>query len=407
MTARIVIIGGGFGGLEAAFSLRNLLHSSSEITLINRVRLHSFIPSIHLIVSGKVDSAQISIPLDVVLGSANIRFVQDEVVAVDSEARDVVFTGGRQGYDYLIMSCGAANNFFAIPGAERFSCRFRTPEDAERIREKLLALLSRPEQEGPCRIVLAGAGTEGVEVIGEALDLIRHEGRGEELASGRITIELIEGKSRLLPALPLTVQKRVEEYLLQQGVRLIAGDRIEEVKNDRVVLSSGQHRESSILIWTGGIQPSRLISSLPFDKDPWGWLKVNDFLQVPADSRIYGIGDAVSIYTGDGPLALQRLAYHAQDQARVAALNISAAISGGRPVRYEPKTRPQLISIGKEMGIFSLEDRVSTGPWVVTLKKAIERKHLLTYLSKPLSSAIWSRVPGARTLERIRTRLPL
>ncbi len=405
MRARIVIVGGGVGGLEAAFSLRSLLPSSAEITLINRLERHSFIPSIHLIVSGKITPAQISIPLNVVLGAAGIRFIRDEALSVDVAAKEVVLAGGRQEYDYLILSSGAANNFFDIPGAEGFSCRFRTPEDAERIREKLLNLLARGSE--PCRIVLAGAGTEGVEVIGEVLDLIREQGLGEELTSGRITIELIEGKSRLLPAFPLAVQKRVEEYLLLQGVRLIAGDRIREVRNERVVLSSGEQHEASILIWSGGIQPSKLIRDLPFDKDPWGWLKVNEFLQVPADGRILGIGDAVSVYTDDGPLALQRLAYHAQDQARVAALNVAAAVSGSKPVRYEPKNRPQLISIGKEMGIFTLEDRVSAGAWVVTLKKALERKHLLTYLSKPLFSAIWSRVPGAGMLQRIRTRLPV
>jgi NADH dehydrogenase len=404
MTTRIVIAGGGFGGIETAFSLKGLLRPPFEITLIDKSAYHSFIPSIHLIVSGKVTAEEIRIPLKVVLGAAGIRFIQDEVLSVNTEKREVITGNSALQYDYLVLSSGAENNFFAIPGAEKFSYRFRTPDDAERIHAELVRLLADP---APCRMVLAGGGTEGVEVAGELLDLIKAQGRGEDLESGRIAVELIEGKSRLLPGFLREVQDCADQYLRHQGVTMIAGDRIAEVRKDSVVLSSGQQRDASILIWSGGIQPSKLIRGLPLLKDPWGWLKVTDLLNSYDDDRVYGIGDAVSIYADDGPLALQRLAYHAQDQARVAALNIAAAVSDRGMVSYTPKIKPQLISIGKDMGIFTLEDRVYSGPWVVSLKKAVERKHLMTYLTKPVSSAIWSNIPGAGFLQRLRTRLPV
>ena len=402
MTTRIVIIGGGFGGLEAAFSLKGLLKRPFEITLIDRSAYHAFIPSIHLIVSGKASADSVRIPLKTVLGAAGMTFVQDEVLTVNTEKREVATGGGTLPYDYLIISTGAENNYFGVPGVEKFSYRFRTPEDADRIRTKLVQTLT---EEPTCRFVLAGAGTEGVEVVGEVLDLIRDEGREEDLKTGRIAIDMIEGKTRLLPNFPNEVQDIVEEYLRGKGVSLIAGDRISEVGKDGVVLESGQKRDASILIWSGGIQPSKLIRDLPLLKDPGGWLKVTGLLHAPEDERIYGIGDAVSIVTADGPLALQRLAYHAQDQARVAALNIAADINGSEKVAYKPRTRPQLISLGKDMGIFTLENRVYSGPWVVTLKKAVERKHLMTYLSRPVSSALWSLIPGAGLVRRMVVRI--
>lgn len=402
MTTRIVIIGGGFGGLEAAFSLKGLLKRPFEITLIDRSAYHAFIPSIHLIVSGKVSADSIRIPLKVVLGAAGMMFVQDEALTVNTEKREVTTNGRTLPYDYLIVSSGAENNYFGIPGAEEYSYRFRTPEDADRIRAKLVQALTG---EATCRFVLAGGGTEGVEVVGEVLDLIRDEGREEDLKAGRITIDMIEGKTRLLPNFPGEVQDIVEEYLRGRGVSLIAGDRISEVRKDGIVLDSGQKREASILIWSGGIQPSKLIRELPLLKDPGGWLKVTGLLHAPEDERVYGIGDAVSISIDGGLLALQRLAYHAQDQARVAALNIAADISGSEKVAYKPRTRPQLISLGRDMGIFTLEDRVYSGPWVVALKKAVERKHLMAYLSKPVSSAIWSLIPGAGLVRRMIVRI--
>lgn len=405
MAAEIVILGGGFGGLEAAFSLKSLLKPSCRITLVDRSQYHSFIPSIHLVLSGKVSADAIRIPLNVVLGAAGIRFLQDEALSIDADARQVKTGTGSLDFDHLLLAAGAANNFFDVPGSEQFSFRFRTPEDAEHIRTRMLQLLR--EAGTRCSILIAGGGTEGVELIGEILDLIDREGLQEDLAGGRITIELIEGKSNLLPNLPREAQDLAGEYLRGRGVRLVEGDRITEVKQDSVRLQSGEIRPASILIWSAGIQPSKLVRELPFAKDPWGWLKVSDLLQVPEAPALFAIGDAVSIYTGDGPLALQRLAYHALDQARVAALNIAAAVNGGTLVRYGPKSRPQLISIGNAMGILTTQERVISGPWVISAKKAIERKHLLNYLTKPLTSSVWSRVPGAAILQRLRTKLPI
>lgn len=405
MTTRVIIAGGGFGGLESAFSLKNLLKRSSEIILINRSTYHSFIPSIHLIVSGRVKAEEIRIPLNVVLGTAGIQFIQNEIDAVEPEKREVITDRMSLAYDYLVLSSGAESNFFDIPGAEDFSYRFRTAEDAGRIRTALLRILEDVPQ--PCSIIVAGAGTEGVEVIGELIDLIRAEARKEELKSGRISIKLIEGKKQLLPGFPLEVQNRVADYLRRQGVTLIAGDGIAEVARNSVVLTSGKKHDASIVIWTGGIQPSRLIRDLPAAKDPWGWLKVSDRLHVPDDERIYGIGDAVSIYTEDGPLALPRLAYHAQDQARVAALNILYHVQGKKQIRYIPKNRPRLISLGKEMGVLTTDDRVYSGHWVVSLKKALERKHLMSSLSQPVSSSLFSTIPGMGILYRLRTKLPV
>lgn len=163
----------------------------------------------------------------------------------------------------------------------------------------------------------------------------------------------------------------------------------------------------ALLIWSGGIQPSKLVRGVPLSKDPWGWLKVSDRLHSVDDPLVYGIGDAASIYTDDGPMSLRRLAYHAQDQARVAAVNIARSIDGKEQIPYVPKVRPQLISLGRSMGIVTQEGHTYSGAWVVTLKKAVERNHLMTYLAKPLSPALWARLPGAEIIQRLRIRLPV
>ena len=405
MALHIVIVGGGFGGLEAAFSLRNLLRSPIEITLIDRLGYHSFIPSIHEIIAGKVRPEAIRIPLAVVLKPAGINFMQDEVLSVDPGKREVIARDSTLRYDYLVLSSGAENNFYGVPGVEELSYRFRTPGDAERIRADLEVLLADPGRR--FSIVLAGGGTEGVEVAGELIDAIKDHGSENDLASGRISVELIESREHLLPGFPLKAREFVDDYLSHRGVRLIFGSAIAEARKDRVILASGKDREMSMLLWTGGIQPTRMIRELPLPKDSAGWFKVTDQLHSPDDERVYGIGDAITIHKFGNPVQVPRLAYLATDQARIASLNISSSISGLDLVSYEPKLEPQLISLGRDMGILVEGERFFSGSWVVTLKKAIERKHLMTYLTKPVTSALAARIPGAGILQRLWWRLPI
>ncbi|OGW40077.1 MAG: hypothetical protein A2X58_04460 [Nitrospirae bacterium GWC2_56_14] len=396
---KIVILGGGFAGLEAAFTLKGLLGSSAGITLIDRSPYHYFIPSIHEIISGKVEAQQIRIPLRTMLAPAGIDFIQEEVLALDSGRHQVSTDNTALDYDYLVLGIGAENNFFNIPGAAERAYRFRSAENAERIRRELVRIMA--DESCDYTVMIAGGGTEGVEVAGEVADAVEKGCGRDALLSGRVTIELIEGQDRLLPGFPDRVRSFAGDHLMKRGVTLTTGSRIIEVRKDSVVLDGGAIRPVSLLIWTGGIQPPKLITTLSLPKDPFGWLKVNEHLQAFDDDRVYGVGDSISCYRGEEPLHIARLAYHAQDQARIAALNIANHLEGRGLVPYAPKNKPQLVSLGREMGLYIEGDEFHTGAWVVSLKKGIEKQHLLAYLTKPVSGALWSKVPGSELLNRL------
>jgi NADH dehydrogenase len=404
MSANIVIVGGGFGGLEAAFSLKGLLGDAGAITLIGREDHHSFIPSIHEIISGKITSRSIQIPLATVLAPAGIRFVRDEVMAIDRANRRVTAAAGSLDYDYLVVATGAENNFFGVPGAQDYSFRFRKPDDAARIHARLALLIA--EEQNDVSLVLAGGGPEGIEVAGEFLDLIRDGGREKDLARGKIAVSVVEAQQQLLPGFLPAARVFVENYLRERGVTIITGQRITEVRESSVALATGTELTRSILIWTGGIKPSKLIDGLTLPKDPAGWLIVTDRLHSPADDRLYALGDIVTIEGSDGALPLQRLAFHAQDQAAVAAINISYALRGKALMRYEPRYKPQLVSIGRNMGIYTQGDVFRKGKWVVGLKKAVERKYLMSCLTRPLLLGFSRNIPGSAILKRLELKLP-
>lgn len=404
MTIDICIVGGGFGGLEAAFSLKDLLGEQALITLIDRNRFHSFIPSIHEISSGKITARSIQIPFETLLLPTRISFVQQEVVAINTDQRSVVTGTGSLNYDYLVLAAGAANNFFTIPGAEEHSFRFRSPEQAEQIHTELVRILSEHRRE--THLVLVGGGTEGIEVAGEIMDLIKDSGYSDDLAQGRLTITLVEGQPHLLPGFPQDARIFAKTYLQDRGVTIMTGHHVTTVDKDRIFLGPGMALPCSMLIWTGGIKPSRLIEQLALPKDRTGWLLVTDKLQSPADDRVYAVGDTVSIEAPGSSSDLQRLAYHAQDQAVVASLNITYQVQRKELIPYNPRPKPQLVSLGRGMGIYTREGRFRSGPWVVVMKKAIERKHLMAYLSRPLLSSMPFRIPGADLIKRAKLLLP-
>ena len=404
MNTTIVIVGGGFGGLEAALTLKGVTGDAVTITLIDRDGFHSFVPSIHEISSGKITSRSIQIPLETMLAPAGIRFVRDSVMAIDHENRRVKAASGDLNYDYLVLAAGAENHFFGVPGAEEHSFRFRTPEDAERIRAHLVRLLA--EEQKDLHLVLAGGGTEGVEVAGELLDLIKDSGREFGPAGGTVAITLVEAQQQLLPGFPPPAREFAENYLREKGVTIITGQRICEVRSGSIVLAAGRELPQSMLIWTGGIKPSPVIADLSLPKDPAGWLIVNDRLHSPVDERLYAVGDIVAIQGADGTVPLQRLAYHAQDQGAVAGINIANHLRGKGLIRYAPKYKPQLVSIGRDMGIYTQGNVFKAGSWVVTLKKAVERKHLMSYLTRPLLSSISRKVPGIDLFKRLGLKLP-
>lgn len=405
MSTAVVIVGGGFGGLEAAFTVRSLAGDAVTITLVDRDGYHSFIPSIHEVSSGKITSRSIQIPLETILAPAGIRVVRSAVTSIDPANRRVTTSAQSLDYDYLVLATGAENHFFGVPGADEYSFRFRTPDDAERIHANLVRLLEKEQKD--VHLVLAGGGTEGVEVAGELLDLVRDSGRECGPGGGSVAITMVEAQQQLLPGFPPPVRAFAEKYLREQGVTIITGQRITAVQKGSLFLAPGRELPQSMLIWTGGIKPSRLIEGLPLPKDPAGWLIVNDRLHSPDNERFYAVGDSVTVQGVNGPLPLQRLAYHAEDQGEVAGINISHKLHGKDLMRYAPRYKPQLVSIGRGMGIYTRRDVFKAGAWVVALKKAVEINHLKSCLARPLFSGISRRIPGLDILKRLGLKLPL
>ncbi|MDX1762898.1 MAG: FAD-dependent oxidoreductase [bacterium] len=405
MKKRIVIVGSGFGGLEVALSLKNLCREEAEITVIDRSPVQAYLPSIHEVISGKVRPGEIEIPLAPIFESAGIAFIEDEVGALEPQARQVMTKAGPQTYDYLVLAVGARINFYNIPGASEYAHAFRNPAQADRIGREVRRILAH--EKGASPIMIAGGGFEGVEIAGELLDMIDEAGRLDDLTSGRFTIEVIESADRLLHDCSKRAQDFVEAYLGDKGIKIETGRKISRVEKDRIILDSGEARSMSMLIWTGGIQPLPWIQASNLEKDNQGWIKVTRALHAPQDDRIYSLGDTVTIVTEEGPLPLPRVASHTLDQAAVVALNLYYDLKKLRKINYYPKVKPQLISLGRDMGIVTEKDLFIASSWAARLKKAVEKSHMMTYRSKPYMAALSAKLPGSELRHLFRILKPV
>jgi NADH dehydrogenase len=316
--------------------------------------------------------------------------IQDEVVSIDLKKRVVETFDHALKYDYLVLCCGATNNLFNVDGAKEIAYPFRTPEDADRIHANLNLILENRNRE--CNIIILGGGTEGVEVAGELIDL---------------NIKLIQGKTRILPEFSSPAQEFVTEYLSKKGIRIITKSRITKVLKNKIELESGKYLNMSMLIWTGGIKPAKLIHEINLSKDPNGWLKVTEQMHSPDDNHVFGVGDIINIYSKGKYINLPRLAYHAEDQALVASMNIYYQMKGKKKIPYYPKQKPQLISIGKETGILTQGEYFTSGQWVVLTKKIIERYHLARYLTKPTLSSLTTQIPGLELINLFKVLSPI
>ena len=315
---KVVVLGGGFGGVSAASELSELRNRSKDvgITMIDRKTRLEYQAAHPEILSGKVTPDEISGDLNKFTAKIGAEFINDTVVNIDFKAKKV--KTGNEGreipYDFLVIPVGAEQTFFGIPGAEELSCSVNTLKGAVETKNALDKLDFFAKE---ICIAVIGAGLTGVEVAGELIDYLR----GRE-ASAEISI--VEMMPRVLPTFPTeNVSNYVAKFLSDRGVDILTETAVQEVREHEITFKNGKKRHYDIIIWTAGIKPNSLLEKLEVPKVK-GWLKVDPYLRVEGMKDVFAVGDTVS-FESDGVRAGQN-AEEAERQGEVAAENIIKTI---------------------------------------------------------------------------------
>ena len=368
---QIIIIGGGFGGLYAAKSLRRV---RAEITLIDRHNHHLFQPLLYQVATGALSPANIAAPLRGVLRrQKNTRVLMAEVVDIDVRSQRVVL-GDRERtevpYDALIVAAGSQFNYFGHEAWSENAPGLKTIEDAVAIRRRVLSgfeqaeLETNPEIQKACMtFVVVGAGPTGVEMAGALSEVARHTLRDDfrSIDPRNAQVILLEAQNAVLGAFPPDLQAKARQSLEKLGVTVRLGVTVTDVRPNEVTVKVGDHTESiraGAVLWTAGVKASRLGTVLAqatgLNTDRVGRLVVEPNLTLPGHPEIFVIGDLAS-YSHQTGQPLPGLAPVAMQQGRYVARVIQARLNGTEPPKaFHYHDRGNMATIGRAKAVADL-----------------------------------------------------
>src|SRR5262245_54708052 len=359
-TPRVVIVGGGFGGLAAAKGLRK---TNVDVLLVDRQNHHLFQPLLYQVATAVLSPGQIASPIrEIVRKQRNTTVILGEVTGVDVERRRVfVDPVDRAGvaieYDYLILAMGASHSYFGHEEFAPFAPGLKSLADAVSIRNRILQAFEAAEaEEDPARhrdlltFVLVGAGPTGVEMAGAMAVLVRQSLRSEfrrvDPTSARII--LVDASKRVLRAFPETLALAATRRLEKLGVEVRLGHSVDHVDAEGVWVD-GEHISGKTVIWTAGVAPSPAGKWLRAATDGAGRVRVEADLTVSGHPEILVVGDTASLDQDGHPLP--GVAQVAMQQGRYAATLISRRIGGQRvprPFRYFDQGSVAVVGAGVE-----------------------------------------------------------
>jgi NADH:ubiquinone reductase (H+-translocating) len=355
MNPRVLILGGGFGGLWAAQALRK---APVDVTLLDRTNHHLFTPLLYQVATAGLSAPAIAGPLRHILArQRNVTVLLADVKAIESNQKHVVLEDdSRLPYDYLVVATGTTHSYFGHADWAPFAPGLKTLDDALEIRRRVLLGFERAEREADTALraawltfVVIGGGATGVELAGTFAEIARHTLRGEfrRIDPRKARVVLVEATERVLPAYPADLSEKARRQLERLGVTVWAGRMVTRVDADGVSL--GEERlPAKTVVWAAGVAASPLGASLGAPLDRAGRVRVAPDLSVPNLGEIFIVGDLAAVEGVPG------IAPAAKQMGRHAAMNIRRSLEGKPRSAFRYRDYGQLATIGRNAAVATL-----------------------------------------------------
>lgn len=413
----VVIIGGGFAGLAAA---RGLADAPVRILLLDRTNHHLFQPLLYQVATSQLSPAEIAKPIRSILrDQTNVTVSMSLVHEINPATREVVTTGRRIAYDYLIVAGGARHSYFGNEEWEKFTPGLKSLDDALEVRRRVLTAFEQAEkyddearQKSALTFVVIGAGPTGVELAGAIAELAHNTLKAEfrSIDPQRAQVILVEAGPRVLPAYSDKLSasaRRQLEHKLHVEVRL--DTRVTGV-GDRYVELDGVRLDAHTVIWAAGNAASPLASQLGAPVDRAGRILANQDLTVPGHPEIFAIGDMVAIQDRhDQPVP--GVAPAAMQMGRHAAKNLRRQLAGKPPEPFWYVDKGSLATIGRHAGIADLKGLQFGGFFAWLAWALIHLFFLVGFRNRTLVFLQWAwayvfYTRGARLISKLSVRTP-
>ncbi len=391
--ARVVIVGGGFGGLFTALELDN----TYDVTIVSDDDHFLFTPMLYEYLSGEVEAWHIAPPYKELLDT-NVRIVSGVVSGIDLEAQTVAMKDRADaiGYDVLVLATGGITNFAGVEGAAEHAIPFRKIAHADQLRSRMVAALDQvapdlPPQDTQRALTFAvvGAGASGVELSTKMADLLRDAFKRRALR-GEPRVLVIEMGDKVVPGMGTDIREFVEDALRQSHVEVHTLTRVVRVTEKTIVFEhNNEHTEieTAAVVWAGGVRVNPLIENLAIDKTNRGLIVVNPTLQLVAHENVFALGD-IAFYPDAAP-TLAGTAQLALQQASLVAGNVKAFLAGEELQTKHFEELGEAVSLGTERAAVLAGGKAFGGPLARQARFALYTARLPTWHHRLRVGASW------------------
>ena len=356
----VVIVGAGFGGLEAA---KLLTKEPVRMTVIDRTNHHLFQPLLYQVATAALSPADIAAPVRGILSKCrNMEVVLAEVQAVDVTAKKVRTADREFDYDYLILATGARHSYFGHPEWEPLAPGLKSLEDAVEIRRRILLAFEYAERvndeaakRAAMTFVIIGGGPTGVEMAGAISEIARHTLARDfrHIDPSQARVILVEGSKCVLSSFPSDLQEKAMKQLADLKVELRTGIHATNLTEQGIQVGD-EFIPCRVKIWAAGNEASAVGASLGVERDKAGRVMVNEDLTIPGHPEVQVIGDLAN-FSHQGEHPLPGVSPVAMQQGRHAAANILAMVNGEEPSRFHYFDKGSMATIGRNKAVADLK----------------------------------------------------
>jgi NADH:ubiquinone reductase (H+-translocating) len=362
---QVVVLGGGFGGVQAAIGLARLLPREEEILLVSEQNFLLFTPLLPQIVSSKINPRHIVQTIRDIRGKRRFAFRRDTVASIDVGARRVNLASGNGAseaiaYDALVIALGSRSEYFGISGARENTWDFKTLEDAVALRDHVLDMCEHADhmtdeaaRRELLRFVVAGGGYTGVELITELSDFfteyLMRKYRG--IRPGDVQLMVLEATPEILRGISPRLKAHALGRLNARGIEVRTSAKVTRCGEDFAEINGSEIIRSATIVWTAGVRPNALAEALPGPHDRVGRAVVNSALQLEGHPEVFVIGDSAASATA---LSAPQVAPVAIAQGGIAARNVANFLRGEPLESYTYKNQGMLVSLGMDYAVVSI-----------------------------------------------------
>lgn len=358
---RVVIIGGGFGGIEVANGLKD---KEVEVLLLDRNNHHTFQPLLYQVATGTLDAPSIAFPLRKMFRKQqNFKFRMTEVKAVDHQQKILDTDIGPISYDYLVIATGATTNFFGNSDIEHHALPMKNVREAVSIRsfllqniEESLLMPTHEERESYLNFVVVGGGPTGVELSGAIAEIRNHILVKDypELKKEDMTVYLVEGLPRVLNALSPQASEKAELYLKELGVRVLLNEQVTAYNGEEIHFAGGRRIKTRTVLWSAGVKgeiPKGIDSQIIVRGNR---IQTDEECRVLGMQDVFAIGDVSAIITDDTPRGHPGVAPVAQQQGRLLAKNIVRMLQGQPTEKFNYFDKGSMATVGRNKAVVDI-----------------------------------------------------